>query len=134
MKMSGSVKLAVVAVGVAFISSVTGYLFGVNADSGPTERNMSVPLTEEVQPVNESAEATEESEAVTKSEITKKYVLKENNGSLSLFLVNSDGTEKVYKTYDININTLPGIDQEKLREGIEAASLSEALMMVEDYM
>ena len=133
MKSAVSLKMAVIAAGVAFVSSVTGYLFGVKADNRPMRENAPVPQTENVQPLKEVVEASEESETVVKEPVTKKYVLKENGGSLTLYLVNSDGTEKEYKTYDININTLPSVDREKLTKGIEAESLSEALMMVEDY-
>lgn len=133
MKISGSGKLLAVAVGIAFVSSMTGYLFGVNADNREPSKNIvSVPETKKTQAQEKSVEVSENINKAV-SEVPKKYVLKEYNGGVSLLLVNSNGEETVYKNYDININTLPSVDREKLREGIVAESLSEALQMVEDY-
>ena len=64
----------------------------------------------------------------------KKYVLKETDGKVALIILNPDGKNTVYKTYDISVGTLPEADRMKLKEGIEAESLSEALLMVEDYL
>lgn len=134
MKISGGGKLLAVAVGIAFVSSLTGYLFGVNADNRESSQNIvSASETKKTQSEKKSVEVSEKADK-TVSVVTKKYVLKETGGGLALLLVNSNGEETVYKNYDINVSTLPSIDREKLKEGIEAESLSEALQMVEDYL
>ncbi len=131
MKISFGVKTIIAAVLISFISAFFGYLSGVRSDTVPERR--SVTLKKAV-PQTQDASGYENNVSAKTPEYPKKYILKENSGKLSLFLSEPDGSETIYKTYDININSLPEADREKLGEGIAIESLSEALMMVEDYV
>ena len=134
MKIPGGFKMVAVAMVVAFVSSVTGYLFGARADNKPEPELVDIAKVSEAQSAGESVETSEKSISVTRKEVPTKYILKEDGEGIALFIAGADGKENVYKTYDVNIGSLPEIDREKLKEGIESESLSEALLMVEDYL
>ena len=134
MKVPQGLKMVAVTVAVAFVSSVTGYLFGASADNKAEPENVNVPEVVNTQSAGDSVEVSEESISVAEKEIPTKYVLKKDGEGISLFIVGADGKGNIYKTYDVNVATLPEIDRKKLKDGIAAESLSEALLMVEDYL
>lgn len=129
MKTSNAVKLSAVIVAVAFVSTVTGYIFGTRADSKTNEIPVKKEMASEIVSKEENfAPKTSQAPAVTKT-----YLLKDNGGYISLYHKYSDGKETLYKNYDIAVKSLPQSDREALKKGIEAESLSEALQLIEDY-
>ena len=120
---------------VIFASTMTGYIMGVNAKN---EKNMqkSLAIADSEQTVRNQQSISEkpENERISaERKFVKTYVLREDNGKAALFFIYSDGSEKLYKVYDISVSLLPKSDRELLQEGIEADSLSEALQFIEDY-
>ncbi len=131
MKIPGGVKLALIAMTVVFVSSMTGYVFGVRAEN---KRNADIKRNT-VQNIQEKgAEKKEVDYEISETKVvTESYIIKETEGKAGLFYKYSDGSEKLHKTYDISVNLLPKPDREALQKGIEVGSLSEALQIVEDY-
>ena len=135
MKLRFGIKLISLLFAVTFISSMVGYIVGAR-NSG--EKNSSQkPPEAQSQPLTQyediSSSKTPLLSSTQKSDITESYVLRENNGLLSLYSRYSDGREKLYQSYDISVSLLPKSDRELLKGGIEASTLSDALQLVEDY-
>ena len=120
---------------IAFVSSMAGYIFGVQAGKENVIQKKEVkyvdnnPEKEDV--INQSA-VTEKIEINTDDHKTN-YILREYEGKIALFR-NNAGEEEVYKIYEISISLLPQSDREALKIGVETESLSEALQLVEDYL
>ena len=129
MKTSNAVKLSLVVVAVAFVSTITGYIFGARANSG-TEKQ---PVKREAAAEIVSNEEKKVDKAPETISVTQSYLLRETDGYLVLYRKYSDGRETVYRNYDILVKSLPQADRESLEKGIEVDSLSEALQLVEDY-
>ena len=129
MKISNTVKLSVVIVIVAFASTITGYIFGARASE---KTNESVVKKETAMEIVSKEENFVEKEP-EKISVTQSYLVRDNNGFVSLYQKYSDGKETLYKNYDISVKTLPQSDREALKEGIEVASLNDALQLIEDY-
>ncbi len=131
MKKSKSIIMVAIACLTVFVSTMTGYVLGTHADN--EQKKHEIPKTEAAREAAVKSDDVRE-EKTEKTAITTKYILKEEDGRIMLLLRYSDGTEKVYKSYEVNLNFLPEADRELLKQGIEADSLSEILQMVEDYM
>ena len=130
MKTSNVVKLSLVAVLIAFVSSVTGYLFGARADgNNRIKDNPGQAVAESNSPQNDAVIKETKQNVVVSS-----YLLRETEGTVALYYKYSDGKEKLYKTYDISVKSLPQSDRELLKNGIEVEALSDALQLIEDYM
>ena len=134
MQLKGHIRLAAITATVAFVSSLTGYILGVRANNGKSDNAVPTETVIREEKAVEEPEIVEKAEENAEKSIVKKYVLKETDGKVALIILNPDGKNTVYKTYDISVGTLPEADRMKLKEGIEAESLSEALLMVEDYL
>ena len=117
---------------VVFFSTMTGYIFGVQADRKRQENkekdNNAIAMMVPAKAGNEKIEVIEKEDKITSS-----YILREDDGIVSLYSKYKDGREEIYQSYDIEVSFLPSADRQMLREGIEVQSLSEALQMVEDY-
>ena len=59
-----------------------------------------------------------------------KYVLGEFNGNLAIYQANSDTPLEVL---DVQISSLPERDIERIKNGITADTLSEIILIAEDY-
>ncbi len=129
MKKSKGILIVSLVFLVVFLSSMTGYIFGVNAD----DKGAKIPV-QNLEEVKEEENTPTEQDITYGEPVTKKYILKQQEGKIVLFQRFSDGTEKIHKKYDISVSLLPSSDRELLKDGIEAESLSEALQMIEDYM
>lgn len=119
---------------IAFSSSMAGYVSGVRATGQKIRRQstLSAPSpfiqSRAVLPMEDTLPIIS-----TDKEITTTYILREKDGKLALFSKLSDGEESLYQDYDILTKSLPKSDRELLSVGIEVASLSDALQLVEDY-
>ena len=121
---------------IAFVSSMAGYIFGVQAGKENAVQEKTVKYIDKnarkTDVINQSA--AEEKSEVDTVDYRINYVLREYEGKIALFQNRADGREEIYKIYEISISLLPESDREKLKEGIETESLSEALQLVEDYL
>lgn len=129
MKTSNAVKLSIVIAVVAFISTVTGYIFGARANSKTNEEPAKKEAAAEIVSAEEKI-VEKEPEMIT---VIQSYLLRDTDGNIALYHKYSDGEEKLYKNYDIPVGMLPQSDREALRKGIEVESLDEALQLIEDY-
>lgn len=135
MKLRFGIKLISLLFAVTFISSMVGYIVGArnsakNSVPGNTASS-SLPSPVKAEDISISQEYLPSQQQ--NSDITKSYVLRENDGKLSLYSKFSDGREKLYQSYDISVTFLPKSDRELLQQGIETDSLSDALQLIEDY-
>jgi hypothetical protein len=121
---------------IAFVSSMAGYIFGVQAGKENAVQEKTVKYIDKnagkEDVVNQSA--VEKKSEVDTVDYRINYVLREYEGKIALFQNRADGKEEIYKIYEISIGLLPQSDREELKAGIETESLSEALQLVEDYL
>jgi len=119
---------------VVFFSSMAGYIFGTaknpqqNTGAIPTP-----PLIKEAVPEIPVIKSASEEHAAAVSDFTESYVLREDNGKVSLFIRYANGDEELHTTYDSPVSLLPENDREALRKGIVFDSISDALQLAEDY-
>lgn len=73
-----------------------------------------------------AAPATEKSVTVTES-----YMLRDWNGQLAVFRKGSTHPEMVYE--DVTVTTLPAVEQERLKQGIEVPDRAALNRLLEDY-
>lgn len=78
--------------------------------------------------INQKSADTNESQADTPN-ISLSYIVKDFNGNIAVF---ESDVEKPFKITDVNINTLPKVDQERLREGIYVTEQNELNSLLED--
>ena len=117
-----------------FTSSMLGYIFGVQAEKEEPEvkaKNAVFPQVQQAESISVPFEIKEAETAV--KDFEESYILKAQNGDVSLFIKYANGDEQLYSNYDIPVSLLPKSDREELEEGIEVDSLDEALSLVEDY-
>ena len=135
MKLRFGIKLISLLFAVTFISSMVGYIVG--ARNSGEKSSPQKPSTAQSQPLTQYEDISSSKKPLLsntqKNDITESYVLRENNGLLSLYSRYSDGREKLYQSYDISVSLLPKSDRELLKGGIEASTLSDALQLIEDY-
>lgn len=124
---------AAILISTTFFSSMIGYIQGVRGEKSRArslyERVSVTPQKEKISSVS----SKENEPPVRKTEESSpKYVLKEENGILALYL-NAGGDKKLWQTYDVRVSLLPESDRAQLSSGIEFDSISEALQMIEDF-
>lgn len=61
------------------------------------------------------------------------YMLRERNGSISVYTIDKDGNEKLKKETEINTKYLPEKDMELLKNGIKVNSEKELEEVLSDY-
>ena len=131
MKKNTGRKITAILFLAVFFSCMTGYIVGVRADkkSIPDEKtNQPITMLPSVNIKNDDIKIIEKED-----KITQVFVLREDNGGVSVYSKYSDGREEKYQSYDIAVSTLPQADRKMLSEGIEVQSLSEALQIIEDF-
>lgn len=128
MKNAG-LKLGLLLCIVTFSASAAGYISGVRT----SRKGAALPIKNA--PVTEARAQNEEpiSDVSKNDTLTEMYVLKEYEGKIALFTKYSGGTEALHDVYDVSVSLLPSSDREILKEGISCKSLSEALLLVEDF-
>ena len=65
--------------------------------------------------------------------VTVGYVIKEKNGNIAIYSKLKNNALKLYEEYDIPVSLLPEADRTNLSSGIEVNSLSDAIIMVENF-
>ena len=132
MKTSKMIKLSLVLAVTVFVSSFAGYIYGVRANNKIMQKNIDnkVLVKETVRKNEEVADPVKEDEKTT----GQTYILKSKGSGVSLYLIESDGSEKLYKSYDIPVRFLPKSDREALKKGIEFNSIDDVLQLIEDYL
>ena len=132
MKKKAGIKIISVLFLAVFFSTMTGYIFGVQANR--KKQQLSEKINDDRAVLTPARAENEKIPVIEKEDkITVSYVLREDDGTVSLYSKYSDGREEIYQSYDIEASTLPKADRDMLSEGIEAQSLSDALQLVEDY-
>ena len=124
---------AAILITTTFFSSMIGYIQGVRGEKSRArslyERVSVTPQKEKVSSVS----SNENEPPVKKAEESvPKYILKEENGILALYL-DTGKERKLWQTYDIRVSLLPESDRAELASGIEFSGISEALQMIEDF-
>lgn len=61
------------------------------------------------------------------------YIIRDNNGYLAIYAIDSFGKETLKETTEIVTSYLPETDKEKLKEGIQAIGKEELNARLEDY-
>lgn len=61
------------------------------------------------------------------------YIIKENNGLIAIYKINSNGTEELFKVTDISIQYLPETDLDNIKDGIEVYGKEKLNKILEDY-
>lgn len=115
-----------------FLFTMTGYISGVSRSKEKEAAPIVAAKKEEIPEVFSLS-----SDAAAKNLIEnfkETYILRENANKLSLFIRYANGDEQIHSEYDIAVNLLPKSDRERLKEGIEAESIDEALRLIEDYL
>ncbi|MBQ8391227.1 MAG: BofC C-terminal domain-containing protein [Clostridia bacterium] len=124
---------AAILITTTFFSSMIGYIQGVRGEKSRSrylyERVSVTPQREDISSVSNKKNELPVKKA---EESIPKYILKEQDGILALYL-GTGREEKLWQTYDISVNLLPESDRAQLAEGIEFSSISEALQMIEDF-
>lgn len=120
-------KLCIVLCAASFAGSASGYI--------KTARNKKIELPQQTA-ISQTHPFIKMPQTVTEnttSKITHSYIVKSNNGYVTVYVDNGDQTPVIYKKYDIAVSTLPLADREALEKGIERESLSDVVELIEDY-
>ena len=83
-----------------------------------------------------SPQTVQEAKPITllsSSASTTAYIVKERNGAVAIYSKLEDNTLKLYEEYETKTAFLPEADRIALKKGIEVKSLSDALILVENY-
>ena len=138
--MKSKAILTVLAVFVALFScSMIGYILGANATDKANPAENAAQISEQGTPAKadiavQNNNIVQKAEKTPSSSLTKKYILRESDGKVALFIKSSDGTEMLHSSYDVPIMFLPESDRDLLKKGIEFDSLDEIIKFAEDYV
>lgn len=81
----------------------------VSSDTLPTESSSTVPVN---------------------SQSEERYTIKEYQGNIAVFM---EGVDHPFRITDVDVHTLPKMDQEQLSQGIQVTSTDELNRLLEDY-
>ena len=127
--------LSVFAVFIAVFScSLIGYILGVNAAFEGNPPKQTVQSTVKGIPVKTEIPDSDDIGNSSKKISSPRYILRESDGKVALFIKNTDGTEKFHSSYDVPIMFLPKSDRDSLKKGIEFNSIDEIIKFAEDYV
>ena len=115
-----------------FIFSMTGYICGVGRNE---EKALPPAVSAKEKEIPDVFLAGSDAAASRLTEkLKEKYILRENENKVSLFIRYSNGDEHIHSEYEIAVNLLPKSDRERLKEGIEFNSVDDVIKFIEDYM
>ena len=81
----------------------------VSSDTFPTESSSTAPV---------------------QSQTEERYTIREYQGNIAVFM---DGVDHPFRITDVDVHTLPKMDQEQLSQGIQVNSTDELNRLLEDY-
>lgn len=81
----------------------------VSSDTFPTESSSATPLN---------------------SQPEERYTIREYQGNIAVFM---EGVDHPFRITDVDVHTLPKVDQEQLSQGIQVTSTDELNRLLEDY-
>lgn len=119
-------KLCIVLCAASFAGSASGYIRTARSKKSEMPQ-MSISQTH---PFMKTPQVVTEN---TASNITHGYIVKSNNGYVTVYVDNGEQTPVIYKKYDIAVSTLPLADREQLEKGIKKENLSDVAELIEDY-
>lgn len=70
------------------------------------------------------------STAPASSQPEEQYTIKEYQGNIAVFM---EGVDRPFRITDVDVHTLPKMDQEQLSKGIQVTSTEELNRLLEDY-
>ena len=113
-----------------FIGFGGGYLIGINSIPSHADENITkkpTPSLESYNPEPFSEDTSEES-----SDNVEKYMLKNENGVLTLYRI-SDEVTSIIKSIEFNSSFLPAEDRTKLEKGIYFDNIEQGFSLIEDF-
>ena len=115
MKTSSFFKIGISLAVITFTGVFSGYVSAPDLNKTPAVEAQAVP------------------QLLNVKSATKGYVVKEKNGFVAIYSMLENNALNLYEEYDIPVSLLPRADRILLEKGIEANSLSDALIMVENF-
>ena len=82
---------------------------------------------------NPAIEAQASPQLLKVKSATKGYVVKEKDGFVAIYSRLENNALNLYEEYDIPVSLLPKADRTALQNGIDVNSLSDALVMIENF-
>ena len=61
------------------------------------------------------------------------FVLKEDEGKITVYKINENNEEEVYEKTEISVEYLSETDKNKIREGIKVSGIEELNQLLEDF-
>ncbi len=92
----------------------------------PTMKNNNHPPIASSNPLPVEASSAPSSSSQTE----ERYTIREYQGNIAVFM---EGVDRPFRITDVDVRTLPKMDQEQLSEGIEVTSTEELNRLLEDY-
>ena len=114
----------------SFAGFGVGFFIGNNSISSQAvqdSKQKTLPSLESYNP-----QTVEENSLDNSSELTVKYLLKDENGTLTLYRV-SDEITSIIKSVSFNSSILPSDDRIKLQKGIYLDSIEQGFQLIEDF-
>ena len=114
----------------SFAGFGVGFFIGNNSISSQAVQNSkpkTLPSLESYNP-----QTVEENSLDNSSELTVKYLLKDENGTLTLYRV-SDEITSIIKSVSFNSSILPSDDRIKLQKGIYLDNIEQGFQLIEDF-
>lgn len=119
-------KLCIVLCAASFAGSASGYIKTIQRKKIELPQ-MTISQTHPFMKIPQTS--TKKSD----SNITHGYIVKNDNGYITVYVDNGEQTPVIYKKYDIAVSTLPLTDREELETGIKKETLSDVLELIEDF-
>lgn len=99
---------------VVLVLAVISFLLPVMGNRTPTEPSSSAPV--------ESSSGSMSS--------GEQYTIKEYQGNIAVYM---NGVDRPFRITDVDVRTLPQLDQERLKSGIQVSGAEELNRLLEDY-
>lgn len=119
-------KLCIVLCAASFAGSASGYIKTIQSKKNELPQMTAT----QTHPFMKIPQATVQKSA---SNITHGYIVKSDNGYVTVYVDMGELTPVIYKKYDIAVSTLPLADREQLDRGIKKETLSDVLELIEDF-
>lgn len=113
-----------------FIGFGGGYLIGTNSIPSHADENITKKPTPSLQSYNPEPFSENISEEI--SDNTEKYLLKNENGVLTLYRI-TDEVTSIIKSIEFNSAFLPSEDRIKLEKGIYFDNIEQGFSLIEDF-
>ena len=120
----------ILAVIFCFIGFGGGYLIGINSIPSHADEKITKQTTPSLESYN--PEPFTENTSEENSDYDEKYLLKNENGVLTLYRI-SDEVTSIIKSIEFNSSFLPSEDRTKLEKGIYFDNIEQGFSLIEDF-